>query len=177
MKPITSIITCCSLALLFSSCASNLQSTSKAIAPQTSSSERAVAEQIFAQINAERSRIGKKPLRGNRGLNALAQKQADFMSSRSSASTMGSNNRAQYAYLRLNIQNLTELANSTSSSNAASAIVQSWTSSSEHRRTLRQSWNSTGIGVSRGADGKTYATMLLGVSSSGVPRSVTPIGW
>jgi len=177
MKPITSIITCCSLALLFSSCASNLNSTNTTRAPKASSSERAVAEQIFSQINAERARSGKKPLRGNRGLNSLAQKQADFMSNRSSASTMGSNNRAQYAYLRLNVQNVTELANSTSSSNAASAIVQSWKNSPEHSRTLRQSWNCTGIGVSRGPDGKTYATMLLGVSSTGVPRSVTPIGW
>lgn len=107
----------------------------------------------------------------------MAQKQADFMSQRSSVTTMGSMNRSQYAYLRLNVQNLTELANATASNNTASAVVQSWKNSPEHNRTLRQSWNTTGIGVSQGADGKTYVTMLVGVSSTGVPRSVTPIGW
>ncbi|MBK1855742.1 CAP domain-containing protein [Verrucomicrobiaceae bacterium 5K15] len=177
MKAVISILTCCATAVLLSSCASSLSSSPTRSAPKASQGEQAVAEQIFALINAERAQIGKKPLRGNRGLNQMAQKQADFMSQRSSVTTMGSMNRSQYAYLRLNVQNLTELANATASSNTASAVVQSWKNSPEHNRTLRQSWNTTGIGVSQGADGKTYVTMLVGVSSTGVPRSVTPIGW
>ncbi|BDS05224.1 hypothetical protein NT6N_02640 [Oceaniferula spumae] len=179
MKAITRLLSCCSVALLVSSCASNLAETTKP-ASKPSSNERAVAERIFSMINADRAQSGMKPLRGNSGLNRLAQKQADFMSrgaTNGQASTMGSNNRAQYASLRLNIENVTELANSTSSGNAASAIVQSWKGSPEHNRTLRQTWNTTGIGVSVGRDGKTYVTMLLGVSGTGVPRSVTPIGW
>ena len=86
-------------------------------------------------------------------------------------------NRAQYAYLRFNIENVTELAHATSADSAAADIVSAWMNSPEHRNTLMQSWNNTGIGVSKDAYGRTYATMLVGVSTTGMPRSITPVGW
>lgn len=135
---------------------------------------------MFSLLNAQRAKVGKKPLRGHRGLNQLAQKQADYLSRNAKngqASTFGSVNRAQYAYLRFNLENVTELANATSSGDVASDTVNAWMGSAEHRRTVLQSWNNVGIGVSKGPYGRTYVTMLLGVSTTGVPRSVTPIGW
>lgn len=151
------------------------RSVSKATA-----SERAVGERIFSLLNAERVKVGKKALRGHRGLNELAQKQANYLSKNAKngkASTFGSNNRAYYAKLRFNVENVTELATATSSENTASEASVAWMSSPEHRRTLLQSWSHTGIGVSRGAGGSTYITMLLGVTNTAVPRSVTPVGW
>jgi len=166
------------------SCSSNLTSGSTpAQTPQNSrstGSDRAVGERIFNLVNAARAKSGKQRLQGNRGLNQLAQKQANYLSKNATdgqASTSGSMNRAQYAYLRFNIENVTELANVTSSGSVATDTVNAWMRSPEHRRTLLQSWNKTGIGVSKGAYGRTYVTMLVGVSTTGVPRSVTPVGW
>lgn len=174
-------ITCVAVSLL-TSCASNLRSDSSAPTIKTgaTTSDRAVGERIFSLINAERARAGKKPLRGNRDLNGLAQKQANNLAENAQngeANTIGSINRSQYAFLRFNIENVTELAASSASGDTASTAVIQWMSSSEHRRTLLDSWNYTGIGVSKGADGYTYVTMLVGVTTTGVPRSVTPIGW
>jgi len=167
---------------LLVSCSSNL-STSEPVASSNSratTKSKVIAETIFKRVNIERQKIGKKALHGNSGLNNLAQKQANYLSKNSKtgeASTFGSNNRAQYAKLRYNIENVTELTNSTYSDNVASDIVQQWMGSPEHRRTLLQSWNKTGIGVSQGPYGRTYVTMLVGASTTGVPRSVTPVGW
>ena len=75
---------------LLVSCSSNLTSGSSAVKPTakpqkttSSSGTRAVAESIFSRINAERAKVGKKPLTGNRGLNQLAQKQANYISQNS----------------------------------------------------------------------------------------------
>lgn len=169
----------CLVVSLLASCSNNLTSGTSAPKPSSraTTGDRAVGEKIFGLINAERAKAGKKPLRGNRGLNELAQKQANYLSQKGQASTFGSINRAQYAYLRYNVENVTELANATPSGDAARDTCIAWMSSPEHRRTLLQSWNNTGIGVSKGADGRTYVTMLVGVTTTGVPRSVTPVGW
>ena len=142
-----------------------------------SARDKAVAEGVFNRINSERTRAGKKDLQAHQGLNFLAQKQANFLSKNSKngqASTSGSINRSRYANLRYNIENVTELTHSTGLDDAAPDIVNAWMSSSEHRRTLFQSWNRVGVGIAKGPYGRTYATVLVGFSSSGVPRSVLP---
>ena len=144
---------------------------------QMSARDKAVAESIFNQINRERARAGKKRLQAHPGLNFLAQKQANFLSKNSKngqASTSGSINRSRYANLRYNIENVTELTHSTGLDDAAPDIVNAWMSSPEHRRTLLQSWNRVGVGVAKGPYGRTYSTLLVGLSTSGVPRSVLP---
>ena len=182
----TNILLLGALAFSLASCTNNLttsnatsQSVNKGSSTSTPSN-RAVGERVYSLVNAKRAQAGKKALRGNSGLNSLAQKQANYLAQNAKlgkASTLGSHNRAQYALLRYNVENVTEITNSTSSDNAASETVAEWMNSSEHRRTLLQSWSHTGIGSSRGPDGRTYITMLVGVNSSGVPRSVTPVGW
>lgn len=184
MKTTRTLFACAVTAFSVASCSTNLTSADSGAKPtssaRASSGERAAGERIFSLINARRVKAGKRPLRGHSGLNRLAQKQADFLSRNAKdgqASTFGSVNRAQYAYLRFNVENVTELANATSADDAAADTVSAWINSGEHRRTMMQSWNNVGIGVSKGAYGRTYVTMLLGVTTTGVPRSVTPIGW
>jgi len=146
---------------------------------QMSASDRAEAERVFSLANKERVKVGAKPLRGHPGLNILAQKHANYLSQNAKngkASTFGSINRSRYAKLRYGIENVTELANSTSSEDVAAYAVNAWMASAEHRRTLLKSWNTTGIGVARGPYGRTYVSMLVGASNSQPIRTI-PTGF
>jgi len=186
MKAIKHILTCGGIALVISSCASNLSSPSSSRAKSSSASssssasERAIAERVFRLVNNERARAGKRALRGHQGLNYLAQKHSNQMGSTSHgvANHSGSQNRAQYAYLKYNIENLSEMtyAVPSGSGDPASVAVGAWKSSNQHSRHMLQSWDLTGIGV-RVSAGTTYVTMCMGAQLMSVPRSVQPIGW
>ncbi|MGB0992698.1 MAG: CAP domain-containing protein [Akkermansiaceae bacterium] len=177
------ILTCAGLALFASSCASNHSpvTTSGSAPSGLSSSERNIAQQVFNGINAERARNGKKALRGHPALNKLAQKQSDYLASRGDTSTHvahhGAHNRAQYAYLKHDIENVTEIATSVSGANPSGTAVSQWKNSADHRKHILQSWDVTGVGVSRGSDGKYYIVQAVGAQLVGVPRSIQPIGW
>lgn len=129
-------------------------------------------------INNERARNGKKKLRGNPALNALAKKQSDFLAKRGTvdANTAhhGAHNRAQYAYLRHNIENTREMVTVAGS---ASEAVSKWKGSQGHRKHMMQAWDVTGVGVTRANDGRYYIVQAMGAKLSNVPRSVRPIGW
>ncbi|MBT8045272.1 MAG: CAP domain-containing protein [Verrucomicrobiae bacterium] len=182
MNTIINILTCCGVALVISSCASNLNSPNgTASAPaNVSSKDRAIAERVFSLINSERARVGKKAMRGHGGLNRLAQNHSNQMgSSMSNANHMGSQNRAQYAYLRYSIENLSEMtyAVPAGSSDPAAVAVAAWKRSPEHSRHMLQTWDLTGVGVKSAANGQTYITMCMGAQPMGVPRGVQPVGW
>lgn len=182
MNAIKHILTCCGVALLFSSCASNLDTstTPSSIPTSVSSRDRAVAERVFSLVNGERSRAGKKALRGHSGLNKLAQKHSSQMGATSqNANHLGSVNRAQYAYLKYSIENLSEMTYAVPAgrSDPAGAAVSAWKKSAEHSRHMLQSWDLTGIGVRSSSNGKTYVTMCMGAQSMGVPRGIAPVGW
>ncbi len=194
MKALVRILTCGVMALLVTSCASSLTSPAPvgakassspsksdgASSSKPSSRERAIAERVFSLVNSERSRAGKHAIRGHYGLNRLAQKHSNYMGASSKAANhLGSQNRAQYAYLRYNIENLSEMtyAVPSGSGDPASTAVAAWKNSASHRRHMLQSWDLTGIGVRAAPDGNTYVTMCLGAQLMGVPRSVQPIGW
>ena len=169
------------VALSFSSCASNLSSPVKAssISASVSSEERSIAENVYSLVNQERARAGKSAMRGHGGLNKLAQMHSDYMGSVSrKANHFGSQNRAQYAYLKYNIQNLSEMtyAVPSGSGNAASAAVSAWKSRAGHHKHMLQSWDLTGVGVKMTSDGTTYVTICMGARPSGMPRSTQPIG-
>ena len=170
------------VALSFSSCASNLSSPVKAssIPASVSSDERSIAENVYSLVNQERARAGKSAMRGHGGLNTLAQKHSDHMGSTfRDANHFGSENRAQYAYLKYNIENLSEMtyAVPSGSGDAAEAAVAAWKSSVGHHRHMLQSWDLTGVGVKISSDGTTYVTICLGARPTGVPRSIQPVGW
>ncbi|MBT8036979.1 MAG: CAP domain-containing protein [Verrucomicrobiae bacterium] len=176
------------LALLVSSCTSNLASpvSSATVSSSSSSSsapssrERVIAERVFNLVNSERSRAGKRAMRGHRGLNTLAQKHSNYMGASSqSANHFGSENRAQYAYLKYNIENLSEMtyAAPAGTRDPALAAVTAWKSSASHRKHMLQTWDLTGIGVRVAPGGPTLVTMCVGAQLTGVPRSVQPIGW
>lgn len=186
MNTVKHILTCAGLALVVTSCSSNLtpqpgSSGSVSSAPSSANgSERAVAERIFALVNSERAGNGKKALRGHPGLNNLAQRHSAFLAQRSGDTNhMGSQNRAQFAYLKHNIENLSEMTYAVppGSGDAASTAVNAWKNSSSHRRHMLQSWDVTGVGVKKGSNGTTYVTMCVGAMPTGVPRSVQPVGW
>ena len=186
MNTVKHILTCAGLALVVSSCTSNLAPSSGSSRPSSSVpasanfSERSVAERIYGLVNSERSRAGKRALRGHPGLNNLAQKHSGHMASRQGAAGhFGSHNRAQYAYLKHNVENMSEMtyAVPAGSSDPAAVAVSAWKNSGEHRRHMLQSWDVTGVGVKKGSNGTTYVTMCVGALPSGVPRSVQPIGW
>lgn len=136
-----------------------------------------MAERVFSLVNAERAKAGKKPLKGSRVLNSMAQSHSEFQASshltNGKPSSFGAHNRAQYAYLKHGIENLGEIdsAISTKHADPARVVVNSWMQRTEHNRHLKQTWDLTGIGVER-SNGKYYITMMVGVRSGGVPRSV-----
>ncbi len=186
MKVIKLILVSGAVTLLVSSCASNLgnpstRTSAHSSAPRAvSSHDRAIAERVFRLVNAERARAGKRAMRGHGGLNVLAQKHSNQMAKRSQdANHMGSQNRAQYAYLKYNIENLSEMtyAVPAGTGDPAAVAVSAWKASPTHYKHMLQSWDLTGIGVASGANGVTYVTMCMGARPMGVPRSVLPVGW
>lgn len=170
------------VALLFSSCVSNLTTSDYSLSSPVSVSaeERAIAERVYALVNAEREVSGKKALLGHYGLNRLAQKHSLFLGSNfGSANHFGSENRAQFAYLKYSIENLSEMTYVVpfGSEDPALDAVEAWKSSPSHRNHMLQSWDLTGIGVDSSADGETYITICMGAQPLGTPRSIRPIGW
>lgn len=182
MNKLTNIIVGGATALFFSSCVSNLTSPNQAtsVPASVSSEERSIGERIYSLVNEERVRAGKRAMRGHSGLNLLAQKHSDHMGSAfQDVNHFGSQNRAQYAYLKYSIENLSEMtyAVSSDSPDPAAETVEAWMSSASHHRHMLQSWHLTGIGVKTAADGNTYITMCVGAQPGGVPRSIQPVGW
>lgn len=175
MKNYKTILLLVGAAFLVVSCA---PMSNSALVSVPSSHERTVAEQIFKLVNIERVKVGRKPLRGIRALNAMAQKHSEFQATSSvvknETSNIGSQNRAQYAYLKHGIENLTEIVSVVPASNPdpAGTVVNAWKKSAEHSRHIKQTWDLTGIGVYESDNGKVYITMMLGVRPSGVPRSM-----
>lgn len=183
MKAIKHILTCGGIALVISSCASNLSGPSSSkvkTASSSSASERAIAERVFLLINNERGRAGKRAMRGHQGLNYLAQKHSNEMraTDHGMGNHSGAQSRGEFAHLKYNIENLSEMSYAvpSSSSDPASVAVAAWKSDHEIRSNMNQSWDLTGIGVS--VSGRTtYVMVCMGARPMGVPRSVQPIGW
>ena len=119
-------------------------------------------------------------MRGHNGLNMLAQKHSNQMSAQAqSAHHLGSQNRAQYAYLKYNIENLSEMtyAAPAGTRDPAAGALAAWKNSASHSRHMLQAWDLTGIGVSSSSNGRVYVTICMGARPMGVPRSVQPVGW
>lgn len=176
-----------SLCLLLVSCSSTGDSGSTSgdtgAYAKPSSRERAIANRLFSLVNEERAKVGKKALRGESSLNKMAQKHSQFQATskhtKGKASHFGTENRAQYAYLKHGIENLGEVVQIVSSSDPDPALsaVNAWRRSKEHNRHMTGSWELTGIGVHMASNGKTYITMLVGIRPGGVPRSMQPRAW
>ncbi|MFK7909510.1 MAG: CAP domain-containing protein [Akkermansiaceae bacterium] len=186
MNTVKHILTCAGLTLLVSSCASNLapssgssQSVSSSRA-SANSEERGIAERVYSLVNAKRASAGKRSLTGHSALNVIAQQQCQKMANghvESGYAAKGS--RSQYAYLKHNIENMNELTYKVPAgvSDPAGRAVGAWTHVHEGERShVLQAWHVVGVGVKR-TPSNTYITMCLGARPSGVPRSVSPIGW
>jgi len=169
-----------SVSFLLASCSSTSNST-EVSAP--TSREQVIAKRVFSLVNAERAKVGRKPLRGSKPLNDMAQKHSKFQASSAltegKPSHFGSQNRAQYAYLKYGIENLGEIIYTVpaSDSDPAGTAVRAWVKSKENNRHMKMSWTLTGIGVYRASNGKIYITMLVGIRPGGVPRSMQPRTW
>ena len=112
MNKLFNLTTAAAMTLFFSSCVSNLSAPNRpsSAASAVSPAERVIAERVYALINNEREAAGEKMMRGHYGLNSLAQKHSLYMGSTlSDANHFGSENRAQYAYLKHSIENLSEM--------------------------------------------------------------------
>jgi len=180
MNLIKSLVLSAGTALLITSCAQT--SNNPANTSPATSQERAIANRVFQLVNNERAKRGKKPLKGNRVLNNMAQKHSKFQASSSltdgKPSHFGTQNRAQYAYLKHGIENLGEIIYVLPASNSdpAATTVRVWEQSVEHSRHLNSSWDLAGIGVYK-TPTNVYFTMLVGVRPGGVPRSMQPRAW
>ena len=182
MNKLFTLTTAFILSLFLASCASNLTVPNKpsSAALSVSDDERAIAERVFALVNAEREAAGVKLLRGHYGLNLLAQKHSLFMGSTlSDANYFGSENRAQYADLKYGIENLSEMTYVVygGSGDPAADAVEAWKSSPNHVVHIIQSWDLTGVGVEMVSTGDIYITICMGAQPLGVPRAIRPIGW
>ena len=184
------------MTLFFSSCvSSNLSAPSRpsSAGSAVSPAERVIAERVYALINNEREAAGEKKLMGHQGLNSLVQKHTVYAASKMMSQTnslfvastlggmnnFGSKNRAQYAYLKYSIENLTEMNHVifADSEDPAAEAVDAWMSSPSHRNLILQSWDLVGIGVDTVSSGEIYITICVGAQPLGAPRSVRPIGW
>ena len=170
---------------MVSSCASNLtpssgssQSVSSAPA-SANTAERAIAERVYSLVNNQRANAGKRPLKGHGALNSIAQKHCVKLSNGYVESGYSAKeSRSQYAYLKYNVQNMNEVTYKVPSSavDPAGKAVAEWTKSSDEATSILQPWHVVGVGVKKTAN-TTYITMCLGSQPTGVPRSVSPIGW
>ncbi len=182
MNKLFTLTTASILSLFLASCASNLtvpnQPSSAALS--VSDDERAIAERVYALVNGQRVTNGKRTMRGHYGLNVLAQKHSLYMGSTlSMANHFGSENRAQYAYLKYGIENLSEMTYVVygGSSDPAADAVGAWKASPDHVKHMLQSWDLTGVGVEKAPTGDVYITICMGAQPLGAPRSIRPIGW
>ena len=182
MNKLFTLTTAAAMTLFFSSCVSNLSAPNRpsSAAPAVSPAERVIAERVYALINNEREAAGKKMMLGHYGLNSLAQRHSLYMGSTlSDANHFGSENRAQYAYLKYNIENLSEMTYVVygGSEDPAAEAVEAWINTPSYRKYMLQSWDLTGVGVETLSGGETYITMCMGAQPLGAPRSISPLGW
>lgn len=187
MNTVKHTLTCAGLALIVTSCSSNLapssgssQSVSSAPA-SANSAERAIAQRVYSLVNNRRARAGKRALTGNSGLNAMAQKHSQRLSNGYVESGFSAaHSRSQYAYLKHSVENMNELTYKVPAgvSDPAARAVAVWTHThGDEKSHILQAWHVVGVGVKKAADGSTQIVMCLGAQPSGVPRSVRPIGW
>lgn len=182
MNKLFTLTTSAALSFLLASCASNLTAPNKpsSAALTVTADERAIAEQVYALVNQQRGAAGKKSLRGHNGLNLLAQKHSLYMGSTLvDANHFGSENRAQYAYLKYGIENLSEMTYVVygGSNDPAGDAVAAWKDSPSHMKHMLQSWDLTGVGVEKASTGDIYITICMGARPLGAPRGIRPIGW
>ena len=187
MNTVKHTLTCAGLALIVTSCSSNLapssgSSRSVSSAPASANSaERTIAERVYSLVNAKRAHAGKRALTGHSGLNVMAQKHSQRLSNGYTESGFSAmHSRAQYALLKHSVENMNELTYKVSAgvSDPAARAVAAWTRRhSGGESHILQAWHVVGVGVKKTADGGTQIVMCLGAQPSGVPRSVRPIGW
>jgi len=182
MNKLFTLTTSAAMCLFLASCASNLTAPNKpsSAALSVSADERVIAERVYALVNEQRELAGEKSMRGHYGLNVLAQKHSLYMGSTlSEANHFGSENRAQYAYLKYSIENLSEMTYVVygGSNDPAADAVEAWKASPAHLKHMLQSWDLTGVGVEKASTGDIYITICMGAQPLGAPRGIRPIGW
>lgn len=158
------------IALLFASCASDLDTTRVPMAQATANASSGKTAQLHDAINRYRASIGKKPLRRHKGLDAMAQHHCEFMAKNRGKFTLGSENISHYGFEErallarqgYSMQNLAEnVAGGVIQGDPTSQLVNAWTTSKKHVVNLKGNWDATGIGVYRASDGMVYATQIF----------------
>lgn len=158
------------IALLFASCASDLDTTKVPMAKSSASGKSGQVSELHAAMNGYRQSIGKAPLRRHSGLDRMAQQHCEFMARNRGKFTLGSENishygfedRALVAQRAYSMQNVAEnVAGGPINGNVASTLVDAWTESKKHIFNIKGSWDATGIGVYTTSDGMVYATQIF----------------
>ena len=158
------------LALLFASCASNLDMTTVPMSQSSATGKSSQASQLHDSINQYRQSIGRAPLRRHAGLDRMAQQHCEFMAKNRGKFTLGSKNISHYGFEEralkarhaYSMQNVAEnVAGGPIHGNISSTLVKSWVDSKKHVFNLKGNWDATGIGVYVAPDGVVYATQLF----------------
>lgn len=173
------------IALLFASCASDLDTTTVPMSQLSAPGKSSQATQLHVSINQYRQSIGRAPLRRHAGLDRMAQSHCEFMARNRGKFTLGSENishygfedralRARHAY---SMENVAEnVAGGTIQGNVSSTLVQSWANSKKHVFNLKGNWDATGVGVYVTPEGVVYATQLFATENRSHMALPTKLG-
>lgn len=152
---------------LLCSCATSINTTT----PAVSDSEKQIAITLYEKINNHRKSYGLNPIRGHQALNSIAQTYSNNLS-------LGQPNRhtdenyEQYCYLKYNIENVKcyTYVSPSQCNTLYEDVMSMWSS------VYLQYWEYVGIGIRKTEFDETYITLCIGARSSGLPKSIQPIG-
>lgn len=151
--------------LLLVSCASAPTQPSSAPAPAVvQGPEGRIGEEIFVEVNAQRSREGRDLLSRDGGLDALAQEHSDAMAAgRVDFGHAGLSSRMGTALSQTGAKRGAENVSfqPRAASEVAPKSIERWMGSAAHRKNILGPYGQTGIGVAQAADGSYFVTQLF----------------
>lgn len=157
------------------SCTSQPETQKPAITA-ASRSDNSVSGQVYDAVNSYRRSHGAVGLQRHPGLDRLAQAHCEYLRQNrgkfgiygKNVSHFGSEGRALVARERFQMFSSSEniAATNVGANNRVAALLNLWTNSKDHQKTLVSSWTHTGIGAVVDRDGTVFATEIFGTISS-----------
>lgn len=162
-------------ACFLTSCGGNKAETAaRQMAAQMSPAESRLAVSVWQQANAFRASARLKPMAANRGLTALAQEHANYLSSTGGVvidKKQGFRVRSVRVYRDYGMNHVTEFVYL--GVPEASAVLATWRADKSYLANLKTNWNQCGVGVSISPSGDAHVVMLSALKMAGA-RNVGP---
>ena len=156
-------------ALLLACAPTQRPETTRVLMSSSAGAESLMAGEVLSEVNRYRGERGAKPLVRHEGLDRLAHKHAEYLrANRGTFKVHGPNvshdgfeQRAALAQFRHGFGEVAENV-AACHTTRASTIIRLWSQSSAHEKTMRASYNRTGIASVIDADGMVFTVQLFG---------------